>query len=359
MVKYRYAKGSDQSMIDAHVMNPEQRHDLAPYCCFGCGGELIPNLGQKRIKHFSHKSAGACSRETYLHELGKDAFLRKYTQCLKGGVPYIFRASFPAICIHYQVEMGISCKTKMMRDIDLTRHFKNIEIEKACKGFKPDILLSSDDGAEVLFIEIAVTHKCEENKIRSGNRIIEINVASEDDVLHILSGTLNESLDVVDSYNLKKKEFVGDVCKGGCEREFNLFLIYESQKSILLDLSAREVLTLMRKRKIVYHELIIFSSVNQASKAQIYKSKVRGAHFKNIPIKNCYLCKYHGVSGIGSAVFCKLRRENFDSNEASECQYYGVCRSMEECEEVDRVNEEYAKKNKSRFIMGAFTRLRY
>ncbi len=255
MTKYRYARGSDESVVDVHSMEPEHRHDLAPYYCFGCGGELIPNLGQKKIKHFSHKSAGTCSRETYLHELGKDAFLRKYTQCLKDEKPYIFKSSYPATCNRYQSEIGETCKTKKIVDIDLTRYFKAIELEKPYNGFKPDILVSTADGAQVLFIEIAATHKCEENKINSGNRIIEINVKNENDISRILSGTLSESWQGLNIYNFNKKEIIGDICNGECEREVNLFLIYKSQKSILLELPPKEALKPNLRGKIAYREL--------------------------------------------------------------------------------------------------------
>ena len=171
-----------------------------------------------------------------MHKLAKEGFLRKYIQCLSNESPFIFVLTFPAVCNHFQSEFGQSCITEKVVEVDLTKHFKFIELEKPYSGFTPDILLSADEGSEVLFVEIAVSHKCEENKIRFGKRIIEIEITDEDDVSEILSGRLSESSAKVKTHNFKKKELIGDICKGQCQRKVNLFLIYESKKSILLEL---------------------------------------------------------------------------------------------------------------------------
>jgi hypothetical protein len=47
-ITYRYAKGSDNSRVDVLNLDSEKRYYLAPYTCIGCGGELVPNLGQTR-----------------------------------------------------------------------------------------------------------------------------------------------------------------------------------------------------------------------------------------------------------------------------------------------------------------------
>ena len=302
-IRYRYAKGSDNSIIDVHDLVPEKRRDLAPYSCLGCGGELVPNLGQIKAKHFSHKTADTCSRETYLHKLAKEGFLRIYTQCLAHESAFIFVSAFPAVCNHYQSQFGQSCKTEKVVEVDLTKHFKSIELEKPYSGFTPDILLSADDGSEVLFVEIAVSHKCEASKIKFGKRIIEIEITGEDDVAQILSGRLAESSPKITTYNFKKKELIGDICKGQCQRRVNLFVIYESKKSILLELPPAEALSKSRHRKIKHYEILGFTPGETDLQKDIFKEKVREAHFSKKLIKNCYLCRYHGAEGMEGAIF--------------------------------------------------------
>jgi hypothetical protein len=356
MTKYRYARGSDQSIVDVLGMESEQRHECAPYVCFGCGGELIPNLGKKKVKHFAHKPAGTCSRETYLHELAKDAFFRTYSRCLTEQTPYVFKTGFPATCHHYQSEFGETCSITKVIDVSLTRLCKNIAVEQPYQGFIPDILLSTEDGSEVLFFEMAVTHSSDENKIRSGHRIIEIAVQDERDVERILSGTLSESDHAITTFNFNKKSLDGDVCHGECQRKIHVFVLYESQKSILLEVSPREALNPNLRGKIIYREVIGFSTGDKGSQIDRYKSKVREAHFSGRPIKNCYLCRYHGADGLENAVFCKFRKESVSSNDAVACEYYRVFRSLDECHAADRANEDYAKKHQPRMLANAFMR---
>jgi len=315
-IAYRYAKGSDNSRVDVLELDSEKRNDLAPYSCIGCGGELIPNLGQVRVKHFCHKSAGTCSGETYLHQLAKEGFLTKYKQCLADEVPFVFEATFPAVCNHFEKKVGQSCKTEKLRKIDLTKYFKSVELEKTSCGFIPDILLSTEDGSEVLFVEIAVSHKCEENKIKSGKRIIEIEITDESDVEQILNGQLKESSSKIKTYNFKKEKWTGDICKGKCHRVVNIFLIYESKKSILLVLPPAEAINKSCHGKVSYHEIFGFEHGGGESHMEIFKRKVREAHFNKQPIKNCFLCRYHAHGAMEDAIFCKFRKEGFSSNEA-------------------------------------------
>jgi hypothetical protein len=230
-------------------------------------------------------------------------------------------------------------------EVDLTKHFQSIEIEKAYSGFIPDILLSDHEGLEVLFVEIAVSHKCEESKIKFGKRIIEIEITNEEDVAQILSGRIEENSPNIETYNFVKKEQAGDICTGQCHRRVGLFVIYESKKSILLELPPNEALTKCRHRKIQYFEFLGFSSEEYGIQKNTFKEKVREAHFSNKPIKNCYLCRYHGAEGWDDAIFCKFKKESVGSNDAVRCKYYRAFKSLQECQNADNANEAFIKKN--------------
>jgi len=356
MTKYRYAYGSDQSIVDVHQLTPNSRYKFTPYICFGCGGELIPNLGKIKIKHFSHKASSSCSRETYLHKLSKDTFFRTYKKCLDNNKSFVLNSTFPAICNHYKNVVGESCNINKSIDVDLTKHFKMIALEKEYSGFVPDILLSSEDRSEVLFIELVVTHKCEDNKVNLGKRIIEICINDESDIEDILSKKLYESSKNIKTYNFKKKNISGDICKGECKNLANLFVIYESQKSILLELPPSEAIKGPTRGRVRHSEIIGYSPTDEEDITRRYKDKVREAHFNKIPIKNCFICRYHGIDGIENAIFCKFRKESVSSNEAVNCDYYKVFRNIKECQDADKINEEYLRKNESKFLARAFMR---
>ena len=125
----------------------------------------------------------------------------------------------------------------------------------------------------------------------------------------------------------------------------NLFLVYESMKSILLGLPPAEALSKSRHGKVRYHEIIGLAHLEDESQLNIFKRKVRESHFNKIPIKNCFLCRYHVDGEMEDAVFYKFRKENVSSNEAVVCKYYRAFSSMKEYHEADRVNDEYTKKN--------------
>ncbi|WP_143558041.1 hypothetical protein [Solemya velum gill symbiont] len=142
---------------------------------------MIANLGKKKVKYFSHKSVGDCSRETFLHKLGKEVFRSEYTNCLKGNRPFIFSIILPETCNFCATKFDKTCETSTVYNYDLTKIFTNVEEEKRVGDFIADILLSSENGKEKIFVEIAVTHECEQPKIDSGSRIIELKISDEQD----------------------------------------------------------------------------------------------------------------------------------------------------------------------------------
>ena len=341
MIKYKYAKCSESSLVDINDIKRESRYELAPYTCFGCGGELVPNLGKIKVKHFSHKTSEACSRETYLHNLAKNAFLEKYTQCLDERKPFILNSTFPVTCNKFIKEIGQPCITSRIVGVDLTKYFKMISLEKGFDGFVPDITLQSDDKLQSMFIEMAVTHKCDDNKINSGNRIIEINIEHEDDIKKILSGEISESSENIITYNFKKKNIIDDDCKGECETEASLFVVFESQKCVLLEMKLVDAVVYPIRGKVSHSEIIVYMSGHRTSAQKLFIHKVREAHFNKIRIKNCFLCRYHGMHGENKAIFCKHLKKSFNSNEAISCNYYRVFRTIRECEVADKSNNEY------------------
>jgi hypothetical protein len=347
-MKYQYAKSKNKSYVDVTKLNHENRNKWAPYYCFGCGNELIPNLGEKKIKHFSHKTTCECSKETYLHQLAKNIFFSKYNECLINNKPFLYIRPINQLCTYMQNFTGETCTKTVEEKIDLTKYFKNLIMEKKFNGFIPDILLYSTTKSEVLFIEIAVTHQCEEKKITSGNRILEINIRDENDILQISNAEIFEHSENIKTYNFKQKDFIRYTCSGDCDRNIYIFMVYKSKKSILKTLPLKEALTTPYP---IYKEILGFSEKNE----NLYKDKVREAYFKNISIQNCYLCKYYGEKLYFNEfdefeqnnIFCKLHKKSLHPNIATECKNFSPFKSMKECIQADIKNEEYYKKEKN------------
>jgi hypothetical protein len=80
----------------------------------------------------------------------------------------------------------------------------------------------------------------------------------------------------------------------------------------------------------------------------LYKQQARIAHFNGIPIRNCYVCRYHGGDGVENAVFCKVNKRSVGSNEAVECEKYHPFNSMAECLAQDKRNDDFVRKQSVR-----------
>jgi hypothetical protein len=350
MIKHRFAKTTVEPIVDIQLLKNSNRHELAPYSCFGCGGELIPKLGEVKIKHFAHKNKDFCSQETYLHKLAKDAFRWRYEKCLAAGKAYKLTLNYPATCDRYEALVGLCRGKNIPKNIDLTKHFKSIYVEKAFRGFVPDIRLSSIKDEENLFVEIAVTHKCEESKIELGERILEISVSSETDIDKILYEELHESSSNISLYNFRKKNIQGDICNGDCEKLVNCFILFKSKKSILLELPIGEAIRKTMSNQVEHSEILGTRYISNIDKYNLYKEKIRESHFSNRPISNCFMCRYHGLDGTKNAIFCKVRKESVGSNEAISCRKYKPFHSMKACQKADEENEEYSHKRRDRYF---------
>jgi hypothetical protein len=191
-IKYRYAMHPDGSVADAYGL---ERKNLKPgekFVCIACERELIPHLGKIRRKHFVHKAKLSCSPETYLHRLAKMLLYTEYQQCLDKGTPFILERTIEMVCYSHIGLLGQVCKLPLeLIHEDLTHTYPVVRLESGSDGFVPDLLLESSDGLQKLFFEIAVTHRASKEKIQAGRPIIEVVVASEEDLdfcnLHLVS----------------------------------------------------------------------------------------------------------------------------------------------------------------------------
>ncbi|MGO0307955.1 competence protein CoiA family protein [Endozoicomonas acroporae] len=340
MITYQYAKGIDGSIVNILKLNNKKA--LSPYICFGCNKELIPRFPKSKSKHFAHKAVDNCSLETYLHSLAKNTFADTYEKLRDSGEGYFFSATYKAICTKYIHISGEPCSIDKIMESKLTKHFPYIYIERMYKGFQPDILLSDSEDLEnsnVIFIEIAVTHHCEEEKINLGERIIEITITEEKDIEIIKSGKISENGFNIDTYNFNKKSFTDDVCKGYCRKIVKVFSTYPNGSSRLdamwLSKYAKEGVIGAK-----YVELI--PNFKSCDDDLNYKTKVREVYFKGIHIKNCFLCKYHGI-GLLSNAFCKIDKSSGDSNRACSCEKFRTLRTPEAYAKLDNDNKEYMK----------------
>lgn len=175
---YEYAK--NECDVFTHIDDANKEHC---YRCIECGEPLIIKEGSKKRKHFAHKSNSNCDGESYVHKIWKKRIKDKFYSNSPFCIQYIVGTPCKDVttCMIKKKVSDLKCNTYYVKEVDLKQEYDTCEEEIEYKGFVGDIVLtdSKNPDKEPLFIEIDYTHSCDEDKIASGIRIIEINV--EDD----------------------------------------------------------------------------------------------------------------------------------------------------------------------------------
>jgi hypothetical protein len=333
MIKYKFAYNSQNQTVDIQILSKENRNDN--FKCLGCGNELVPVLGQKRVKHFRHKALIEinCSPETYLHKLAKTKFYEVYQDCLVNNKPFLIGIEINPVCNFYQKDFLKSCElSAITKEFDLTKYFKKISIECREGAFVPDVLLEADK--EKIFFEVAVTHRSSPEKIASGYRIIEMIVKSEDDIERIESCSLQWFNEGVKFFNFKTKQ-AGDYCQGKCKNGIvpyssttlthDVFLVQKTGECSVARLSAEKIESL--KSNALYLEYLEKGRTD----AGVYRNRVVEAYQKGVKIKDCFLCKHHTrvINPVHlqfkvTGVFCKIFKDYGIPSTAVNCKYFFV-----------------------------------
>lgn len=189
-IKYQYAYyiDKDEEKVISIADITEENRKLYNFRCISCGHELLPRAidSKHRRPHFYHKEIINCSGETYLHKLSKHIIKEKFD-------------SSPTFFIEYNVTKKCNndaCKYRNLYcqeeyspyKVDLKKYYDTCTEETAINGFVADLLLTNSEKTEIepILIEICVSHPCDENKIKSGLRIIEIKIRNEQDIISLL-----------------------------------------------------------------------------------------------------------------------------------------------------------------------------
>lgn len=351
--KYLRALTRSRDLVDVRNITPATRRDGAPYMCIGCGEELIPKIGSKRAHHFAHKHTVDCSSETYLHAAAKLLFVRNYRDRLATGRPFYIEFRRPTLCDHLHETLGSSCEDYRWERYDLTKVFRQVEVEKGIQGVVADVLLSTDDG-NTLLIEIAVTHESEPEKIAKRLKIVEVSVSCEDDLELFSQDHLSEQDDRVAAYHLDTQPVRGNICSGRCTKAIEGLIIYDSGKAFLLQVDVQKWITQRNSKRVAHAKLIgpprdpaeLHYLQMGACAGETFKKAIREAVFTDkAPAKHCYNCKYHGAASIEGRVYCKTYKHSVQNgNNAASCDRYARFRTLEEAELADKANSEWVEK---------------
>lgn len=331
-IKYHFALNDKGETID--IANVTENDRQTKYYCLNCGDEMIPRLGAKNAHHFAHKTTTPdCNPETYLHKLAKLKIKEKFDS----GLPFEISLRQTCGCIDknncpfYKED---ECKSEEYRTYDLRKTYDTCTEEQTIGNYRADLLLTSSTKPETppVLIEIFVTHKCEEEKVDSNNRIVEIPIKTEEDIITLLQSPITE----IDKYSFDDGtvkcafyNFSRSTSDNKLEaRDIRKFYLFQSGAAYIPNLfmnvgNCRHILQ-KDNRKAILELAIDLPYEAQVSEYELGYAKAEEMGFD---IKNCHLCKYLGSGFMGEPSVCCLYKKFGTTQypkgpEAMTCSYY-------------------------------------
>lgn len=328
MIQYQSALiniNNEEVLID---IEDAKEMDTEFFCPF-CHGEMIPRCGEKNEKHFAHKRK-ECDYDMYLHtvaELKIQKWLKESQEILLS-LPYKKACSESVKCDFY--DRGF-CTIDAEKKYNLKEWYKECDREKEIiigeKKFKPDLLWHHKDNEKPFFIEICVTHPCEEDKINSGIHIIEFIIETEDDINRIIGSTIREN-ENVRLYNFKAQDDEIDKQLHKLDK-LHKFTLFSTHKTFVdyYSLCRYEPTLSMDCKSYKLRRGIFEITIRNSFNEQMYNEggleliglSVASQYIKTL--KHCSLCKNQTI--IDGIIVCKLRLGRGDK--------YLTCKDAAKC----------------------------
>ena len=190
-VKYKRVFDKDGNIVDISSVNEANR--LSEYYSIGSRTPMIAALGQTNQHYFRAKRGYQLNPETELHEYAKRVLKHRFETEDHFPIKY-YRKEYctnEKDCIFYdELNHGCGKLCSHLCEYDLKEYYDTATIEGSYDGFVADVLLTSSlHNRRPVFLEVAVTHPCTEEKKASGHKIIELFVSCEDDAFCELKQT--------------------------------------------------------------------------------------------------------------------------------------------------------------------------
>ena len=208
MAQYNYARNEKGVFFDIKQLDKPARYENNnQFFCLECGQPMVAALGDKNEHYFRHLDPEAdekCNKEAYketvLHILGKNRFIKLLDQHKEDGKPLFLGFGQRCVCDKNPCPYGKSIQCSELNDekFEIYPTYDQYCEETWDEIYRPDILLKSSDGKQ-LYVEIFVSHPCSEQKRSSGIPIIEISLQNEKD-LDLIS---DDSFAIVDNPKIK------------------------------------------------------------------------------------------------------------------------------------------------------------
>ncbi len=346
---YSYANNSNGELIN--VATAQCNED---YFCPICGEAMTPHMGKVRRWHFVHKNTGNCSYESYLHKLAKI----KIRQAFLSSEHFLLSYNAKAICsFNCPFIFSPKCEGEKPVEFDLRKFYDTCEIEANFHQYRADLLLTSSTNPKVppTLIEIRVTHKCTEDKISDGVRIIEIPIQSEEHIDNVVNNckliaTRDSQVSYSSSnerritlYNFNKVESFDPIGRfdeyGDCFNRKNtiVFWLNNQGQFCSFDCNCYEV-----SKKLPPNVHYYITDIATPFKEILQEFSKRG-----VKIRNCFLCRFCKQDSWGDRLCVLYKKHDLPRKpspySAVSCPHYredfGLSQNMIQAEQSLSENE--------------------
>lgn len=344
---------------DGHFVYIDEVKTGQECCCIcpACKEPLIAkNKGRVRVHHFAHQSGTECNLayESMLHLLAKERVQNAFLNMECFWLDFEYRSYCPneKQCKFVKYDY---CYTTKRKHFNLKDYYDSCEQEVVYDGTKrrSDLKLFSSTVPQrpPIYIELCVTHASEQEKLHSGNKIIECIIEDESDIEKITrEGFVEDKQEEceygqtpqakIQIYGFANSDYNNDHIN--MEIEFSRYVLYKSGKTrCYQDYCGCK--DLKRSSPSSLYEVCFHTPVALG----IYEyAKYLG--YDKFRIPNCLLCKNYVESYNGTGRICRLykhlqisRYEDFDTSRAKNCHCYTF--NQEEHDEMlqDGVNAQF------------------
>ncbi len=311
--------------------------------CPACKGPLIAkNQGTARMHHFAHQSGTECEYaiETMLHLLAKEKIREAFLSTSEFWIEFEYKSFCPnnEECKFLRYT---ECSESKRKRYNIKHFYDSCEQEIPYDNInrRSDLKIFSSTNPErpPIYLEFCVTHASDLEKLHSGNKIIELCIKSEDDVLQLAESGINESNSQLVNVphncekNLKSISFYGfknndyDNRHISTEIEFIRYILYQSGKSQCIQDSCN--CKRLAKSKC---QSLLEICIHTPDIFDLYET-VKYIGFQTFKIPNCILCMNYVDSYYGMKKICRLhkqlqipRSEYFDTSRAKTCHHFEI-----------------------------------
>jgi len=302
-MQYRYAnyQGKIVNISDTNKII-FQKNDLI---CLFCNMPMIVKRGPVREWHFAHLTVenNKCTYESYLHKLAKLTLFNNIKNRMDEHLPINLNIHQKTKCSGCYLKSEPCIFDGSNKLFDISKRYYQVKLECNYLSFRPDIMIYNE--TDHIFIEIIYKHNSTKEKIKSDNKIIEIEVTDESDI-HLLSSDCINPPSISSLVNFSIKHLKQNVDINKCNIIEKYFIVYKSGKAVIVDVPLMHLEKY--KNIIAYKEHVQTHKVNRKYE---YINRLNRAYKLGNKVISCYMCKHISIlkKYLKGHDFCRLLKK--------------------------------------------------